>query len=390
MKITVSKEDFLEAMTPAMSAVSERNTITQLEGVLITTEGADKCVLSTYDLEKGYRTVVNAQVKEPGSYIINAAKLYRMVRTMPDATVTIFVNEKFQAKISSGNSVFSLSALPGGDFPKLPELDGDVGVTLGQGMLKKIIGQVNHAIGKESQPILTGAYFKVTEDGLRVVSCDGNRMALREKECSLKLEGKEEGFSFIVPGKTLIELMKMLSSDDEEEVALLFGRKHVIFRMNENIFFSRLIDGDYIDYRRVIPKNNNIHVTLDREELVDCLERVSLVTDDKSVGQTHGYVKCVFEGDTLKVSSASSVSAVFDELPIEKEGNDITIGFNCRFLLDALRAIDESRVKFSLATPLMSMIIEKADDAEEESDGKEEKEDSGKFLYMVCPVKMKE
>ncbi len=393
MKIAVDKELFIEALTPAMSAVSDKNTITQLEGVLFTTEGNDRCVLSTYDLEKGYRTAVKAQVREQGSFIINASKLFRMIRMMPEREVVIEVNDRCQAKISSGNSLFSLSALPGGDFPKLPDLEGEGNVEISQGLLKKMIGQIQHAVSVSDQrPVLSGAYFNLTSHGLCMVSCDGNRLAKREKDCALKV-GEGEQDSFIVPGKTLNELSKMLSPGEEEKVTLSFGRKHVIFRIGESIFFSRLIDGEYIDYRRVIPKNNGIHVELDREELIQCLERVSLVTDDKSVGQIRGYVKCVFEGDTLKVSSASSVSSVFDEMEIEKTGDDITIGFNCKFLLDALRAIEDERIRLSLATPLMSVVIERTEerpeDVENSAKGGKEKED-GRYLYMVCPVKMKE
>lgn len=395
MKIVFDREALIEAMTPAMSAVSEKNTITQLEGILFTTEGSGRCILSSYDLEKGYRCAVEARVLEQGSFIINAAKLFRMVKMMPESDVKIEVNDRFQTKISSGNSIFSLSAMPGADFPKLPDLEGENGVELPQRLLKKMLGQVQHAIALTDQrPIFSGAYFCFENDTLRIVACDGNRLALREKKCALKFDESIEELSFIVPGKTLSELTKMLSTDEEEMVKLQFGRKHVIFKMGENVFFSRLIEGKYIDYQRVIPKNNNIKAEFDREELIDCLERVSLVTEDKSIGQIRGYVKCMFEGETLKVSSASSVSSVFDELPIKKDGEDITIGFNCRFLLDALRVIEDERVRFSLATPLMSILIEKAESEEngEEEQGKdgEKKEDDGRYLYVVSPVKMKE
>ena len=160
MKITFDKEVLVEALTPAMSAVSDRNTIAAIEGILITTDGQDRVILSSYDLEKGYRTAVQAEVEEPGSFIINAGKLFRMVRMMPENEVTIEVNDKFQAKIISGNSVFALSALPGGDFPSLPDLNGDRGVSIGQGMLKKMISQVFHAIAvSDPRPIFCGAYF---------------------------------------------------------------------------------------------------------------------------------------------------------------------------------------------------------------------------------------
>lgn len=389
MKITFDKEVLVEALTPAMSAVSDRNTIAAIEGILFTTDGQDRVILSSYDLEKGYRTAVQAEVEEPGSFIINAGKLFRMVRMMPENEVTIEVNDKFQAKIISGNSVFALSALPGGDFPSLPDLNGDKGVSIGQGMLKKMISQVFHAIAvSDPRPIFCGAYFRLTPGKVRVVACDRNRLALREKDSSLSMEN-EQGVSFIVPGKTLMELQKMLSQDEEEQVVIAFGRKHVIFHMGDSLFFSRLIDGEYIDYLSVIPKGNDIKVVIDRRDLVESLERVSLVTDDKSVGQIRGHVKCVFEEGLLKVSSSSSVSSVNDEVEIEKTGKDITIAFNCKYLLDALRAISDDKVKISLSTPLLSILIEPTEKKEGEDEG-EEKKDEGKFLYMVCPVKLKE
>ena len=170
MKITFEKDLLVEAMTPAMSAVSDRNTITAIEGILFTTDSEDRVILSSYDLEKGYRTAVKARVERPGSFIINAAKLFRMVRMMPESLVTIEVNEKFQAKISSGNSVFALSALPGGDFPSLPDLNGERGVSIEQSLLKKMIGQVQHAIAvADPRPVFCGAYFRLTPNKVRIV-----------------------------------------------------------------------------------------------------------------------------------------------------------------------------------------------------------------------------
>ena len=389
MKITFDKELLVEALTPAMSAVSDRNTIAAIEGILFTTDGENRVILSSYDLEKGYRTAVSARVEEAGSFIINAGKLFRMVRMMPENKVTIEVNEKFQAKISSGNSVFALSALPGGDFPSLPDLNGEKGVSIGQAMLKRMISQVFHAIAvSDPRPVFCGAYFRLTPGKVRMVACDRNRLALREKDSALSMEN-EQGVSFIVPGKTLLELQKMLSQDEEKQVIIAFGRKHVIFHMGDSLFFSRLIDGEYIDYLSVIPKGNDIKVEIDRRDLVESLERVSLVTDDKSVGQIRGHVKCVFEDELLKVSSSSSVSSVSDEVEIKKSGKDITIAFNCKYLLDALRAISDDKVKISLSTPLMSILIEPVEKKEGEEES-EEKKDEGKFLYMVCPVKLKE
>ena len=151
-----------------------------------------------------------------------------------------------------------------------------------------------------------------------------------------------------------------------------------------------MIDGEYIDYERVIPKDQGIHVVIDRLSFIESLERASLVTDDKSLGQVRSYVKCIFEDQLLKVNSVSTVSAANDEIEIQKEGGDLTIGFNCRFLLDALRSISEEKIRLSMSTPLMSMVIEKAETTEETEEENEKSEEKGSYLYMVCPVKMKE
>lgn len=395
MKIVFDKEVLFEAMTPAMGAVCATHTIAAVEGILFTTSGNDKCILSSYDLEKGFRTVIDAQVYEKGSFIINAAKLYKMVRIVPERQVIIEVNDKFQVTVRSGNSVFSLSALPGGDFPNLPDLNGEGGFSIEMDLFKKMVSSVQHAIFTDStRPILCGAYFKITKEGLRIVSCDGNRLALREKNCSFTLDN-EDGYSFIVPGDSLLELCKMLNGEKDEKLVISFGRKHVIFHIRESIFFSRLIDGEYLDYQRVIPKSGAIHVVLDRLTLMECIERASIVGDRsaRSFGQGGGTViKCIFENDSLKLYSYSSEGSVKDEMEIEKTGDDLTIGFNARYLADALRAATGERIRLTLSTPLMSMVIQPQPEEEPEGENTEgkEKEDNGNFIYVISPMKIKE
>ena len=390
MKITFEKDILIAAVTPAMSAVSDKNTISAIEGILFTTVEGSACTLSTYDLEKGFRTTIPAQVNEGGSYIINAAKFFRIIRTMHDRYITVTVNEKNQVKIQSGKSEFSLSALPGSEFPNLPELSGEKSITLKQNVLRKTISQISHAIGTSDQrAVLGGAYFRIQGNHLQAVACDGNRLAVREKYCEMQSRGLGEGeeqnrIGFIVPGKTLSELCKMIS-DCDKDVSMTFGRKHIIFSFDDILFYSRMIDGDYIDYERVIPKEQGIHVTIDRPSFIESLERASLVTDDKSLGQVRSYVKCIFEGQMLRVNSVSTVSAANDEIEIEKEGADLTIGFNCRVLLDALRAISEDKICLSMSTPLMSIVIRNGEEPSEDKN-----EEKGDYLYMVCPVKMKE
>ncbi len=385
MKITFTKSQLETVVNDSLCAVSDKNNIPIVEGIRFRTEKNGNCSLTTYDLEKGFRAEIPCEIERPGNFVINAQKLNRIIRFMPDMYITIDVDEKSVATITSGRAKFELHALEGEGFPSLPELNGERGFTVNSGLLKKIISQVSFAIATTDQrPMLCGAYFLIKNNDLKIIACDGNRLAIREKtDCPIinnNRDGSDLELAFIVPGKTLNQLVKLM--DDEENIAIYLGRKHVIFKMSDKTFFSRLIDSDYIDYNRVIPKDRLISVVVDRLPLVSCLERASLVTEDKALGQAKSYVKCQFEDNLIKISSNSVTGSVYDEINIDKEGDDITIGFNCRLLLEALRAADGEKIKIYLNSPLMSIII---DPVKGEEDSLEEN-----FLYMVCPVKMKE
>lgn len=383
MKITFLKTQLESIVNDSMSSVSDKNTIPVVEGIRFKTESDGTCSITTYDLEKGFKAEVSCDIAEGGNYVINAQKLNRIIKYMPDQYITLTVDPTCNATITSGRSKFELHAMDGESFPSLPELSGDKGFSISGEILKKMIAQVFFAIATTDQrPVLCGALFEITDDQLKIVACDGNRLAVREKVCSLENKNKDGSslnMKFVVPGKTLSQLMRLISDDDLVNIYL--GRKHVIFALEDKTFFSRLIDGDYIDYNRVIPQQKPISVKLNRMDFVSSLERASLVTEDKALGQAKSYARCNFEGGYLKISSVSVTGSVYDEVSIEKEGDDIVIGFNCRYLLEALKAIEHNKICIWLNSPLMSIII--GPDESEKSDDEE-------YLYMVCPVKMKE
>ncbi len=383
MKITFQKNALEAVVNDSMSSVSDKNTIPVVEGIRFKTESDEICSVTTYDLEKGFKAELTCDIAEAGNYVINAQKLNRIIKYMPDQYITLTVDQNCNAVITSGRSKFELHAMDGEAFPSLPELTGDKGFSISGEILKKMVGQVFFAIATTDQrPVLCGALFEITEDQLKIVACDGNRLAVREKICTLENKNKDGStlnMSFVVPGKTLSQLIRLISDDDM--VSIYLGRKHVIFALENKTFFSRLIDGDYIDYNRVIPQTKPISVKLNRMELISSLERASLVTEDKALGQAKSYARCNFEGNYLKISSVSVTGSVYDEVAVEKEGGDIVIGFNCRYLLESLKAIDSNTIRIYLNSPLMSIII--GPDQAEKSEDEE-------YLYMVCPVKMKE
>ncbi len=403
MKLNFNKNDFDRALTPALGCVSGKNTMASLEGILLTAdEGKKECRLCAYDLEKGYTASFEAQIMRGGSYIINAQKLSAIVRAMPDGMITLEIDEKKLVHIYSGKSVFELVALDGSTFPAMPQLMGDRKFTISRGDLREMVNQTIFAIAQnDSRPALNGAYFCIKGEKILAVSCDGNRMALRERTCKLEnvvagnnvaddgtVTVNDSGIldtSFIIPGKTLNELLRLIGGNDDEPMKIQLAQRHVIFELATEedgesgaVFFSRLIDSEYIDYDRFIPKANKTFVEIDREKFLHGLEMAALFSEDKSMGQARTGVSCVFADGSLKISSAASSGRFVDEIPTQMEGDDIELGFNCRFLIDALKSCSTEAVRLSMSSPIMSMVIEPP---------KAEVSEDSRFLMLVVPMK---
>lgn len=380
MNIIFSKARFLEKLTPAMGTVSSKNTIASIEGVLIETVG-DHLRLSTYDMKKGTVSEMECdEVKKPGSVIINAARLLHILKVMPEDTVELEVDDRYNARISSGSSSFSLFALKGTDFPNLPMLTGEKGFEIEAGLLRRMIGKVIHSVGEpqESRPMLGGAFFRVEEGSFEIVSCDSFTLSVCKQICDVKDIGAVDcpSFEFIVPGHALSELLRILP-EEEEKINVYLTRKHAIFRLLDMTFFTRLIDEDYIDYNRIIPKEQTIFVTVNRERLLEGLERANLVAEDKSQSNGRSYVKLGIEDGLLTLTSTSVSGKVYDEMECLQEGEAIEIGFNCRYLINSIRAAEGEEIRLTLKSAKQSVTIEPKDKSEESS-----------YFYMVLPVRM--
>lgn len=382
MKVIFEKNILLSAIQPALSCVSNVNTIPTIKGIDLDCSEEGKCVVTSYDLEKGFRREIPCETQKCGNYIINADKLIRIVNAMPAGYITFEVDANNVTKISSGKSEFEIYALNGEDFPKLPVLTGDKGFCIQKGILKDMIAKTKFAVAQnDMRPELNGAFFKIEGSRITVVSCDGNKMAIKEQNADIKRNEDEESaldMKFIIPGKTLEKLSGFLS-DSDEEILIRLTRKYVIFRMDDMVFFSRLIENEYIEYTRFLPKSSKTFVNIDCEAFLSALERASLVTEDKTMGQSKSILRCNFEDNMLRISSVSASSKVYDEIMISKEGDDLVIGFNCSYLLAALRSADSEKLKLSLTSSLMGMTIEPA-----------EPEEGSSFTFLVLPVKIKE
>ena len=389
MKIIFNRTEISAAVAPLMCAVSGKSTLSTIEGILIEARMPDTCIMTTYDLEKGVRITVEAKVLEEGCYIINAQTFVQTLRVMDGEEVTLTVDDKLSACIFSGRSSHKMNALAGSDFPTIPDLTSDRSFIIGQSVVKKMLNQVSFAMGVNDQRVvLNGTFFKITDDALMMVACDSFKLAkvLRKTELVNKNTNGNAHleFSFIVPVKTVNELNRLLDDDEDAQMQIYLTRKQIVFIIGELTFFSRLIDGEYIDYNRIIVNNHKITIVADKRELVSALERAALVTEEKIAGSVRSHVKLNVNLDTLKISAVSSAGSTYDEIYIDHIGDDMTIAFNNRFLIDTARACDSERLVISMSSPLTSMNIEPIE-------SRTEKENCDvQELFMLLPVRTKE
>lgn len=382
MKIIFNRQEICNAVTPLMCAVSGKSTLTAIEGILIEASEDGVCTLTTFDLEKGIRLSIQAQVEEPGSYILNAQKFSQTVRVMEGESVTLTVSPTLQACIASGKSTHRMNALNGKDFPALPPLETEDGFSISQAVLKEMIGKCLYAMATNDQRVvLNGCYFKVTDGNLLAVSCDSFKMA----KCSVDVpiengnaDGSKLNHAFILPTKSVNELYRMLKDDENASVRVTKTLRNIVFHFEGLTFFSRLIDGLYIDYDRIIVKAHKITVKADRDRLIAALDRAALVTEEKVAGSVRAHVRLELADQLLKISATSTLGETYDEVPVEQDGPDLVIAFNNRFLIESLRACSAETVKISLSSALTSINIEPADEEEIHE------------LFMLLPVRMKE
>ena len=383
MKIVFRRDVISAAVAPLMSGVSTKMTLAATEGILIEASLPNVCVMTTYDIEKGVRITIEADVIEAGAAIVSASKFNQIVRVM-DGDITLTVDDRNCATIVSGRSSHTMTALPAKDFPEIPRLTSAQGFVAPQRVVRSMMAKCLYAMGVNDQrPVLNGLFFAVKGGKLHLVSCDSFKMATCATEADnygLESNLAVEDTRFILPNKSVGELYKLLSDKDEEAVVTVYtSRKNIIFVMGELTFFSKLIEGEYIDYNRIILRNHRITVFADRETVISALEHAALITEEKVAGSVRSHVRLEVQGNILKISATSGTGSSYDEVAIGHEGDDLVIAFNNRYLIDSLRACAADRIKLSMSSPLSSINIEPSDDDTDAED-----------LFMLLPVRMKD
>ncbi len=365
MKFRVQKNDIVDAVSDVQRAVSVKSTYPALECFLVEAESGG-ITLSAYDTELGITTVIPAFVEEPGRTALPARIFSDIVRRTPSDDITVTVDEKEAATIESGHSRFSVIGVRAEDFPELPRVSEGTSFSLPSNLLKSMLRQTLFAIGNENvKPIMQGSLFKLEEGLLNVVSIDGFRLAVRTEHVDFK-----ESMEFVVPGKTLGEVLKLLG-DTDDGVSINVGRKHILFTIGSYTVISSLLSGSFIDYESTIPGDHKTEANVKTREFIESVERVSLIITDR----VRTPVRCMFEENSIRLSSNTVMGRASDQVEIEMTGDPIEIGFNNRYLLEALRNTECDEIHLELNTPISPLVI-----TPKEGDS---------FLFLVLPVRLR-
>lgn len=371
MKATFDKQKLLAALTPAASISQTKNTLVSVDGLLfecppdpkfgdVDDSSPNLCRISAFDLEKGLRTSVECEVEEQGLFVINTVKILQIIRAMPDGNITIAIDDKCRVRITGGQSSFDITATPGEEFPTMPMFVGERVYQIPQYLIKQMIGRTVYAVAQNDQrAAFNGAFFKIKNGELTVVGCDGNRLAAAK--CTLPNSDGAADAQMLIPGKFLGELMKMLR-DTEDELTMILGRKHIIFKIDSIYFFTRMLEMEYIDYEKLLPVSYKTEVYVSADDLRSAVDRASIVTEDKLGGSGKSPIKLDIMDNAVTLSSVSSGGSVHERVPAAIGGADISIGFNCRYLLDALRAVptDCETLRIRLNDAVKGIMIEPA------------------------------
>lgn len=373
MKFTCSSQILSEACANVQRATSTKSTnLPTIEGILIKAEN-DRVLLTGYDLEMGIITSVEGRVAETGSIILNAKILCDILRNVPDEFVTIESDERLICKIKSGDSEFSITGFSEADYPELPSVSGGFPIVVNSEILKDMVKKTIIATAENSDKAIlyTGVRFEVTKGNIRLVAVDGYKLAIRNEK--IDYEGEEK--TFIIPRKTLNEVIK-LAGDDESTVAMVVASRYIMFECGRYVIISRLLEGDFLNYKSAIPTTAKTEVKVNTRKLISSIERTSLIITER----VKSFVRCIFDSESIRISSTTALGTANDRILADIQGERVEIGFNNKYLLDVLKVCDIDEVTLRLNGPTSPIIIVPEDDGSLIYERN--------FLFMVLPVRM--
>lgn len=355
------------AINLASRAIAQKSSIPALEGLLLHAD--HQLTVSGYNMQTGIRTKVSANVTEGGDIVLNAKLFGDIIRKMPDDVVTFSADNKMLVHLSCGDAYFDILGLSAADYPELPFVEDDFSVSIQEKKLRAMIEETAFAVStNESRPVHTGALFEINEKGLTMVAVDGFRLAVRREPLE-KIDGG--AFSFVAPGAALNEV-KNICGDVENLACVTLGKRHILFEVGETELICRRLEGEFLDYNNAIPRKNPISVVADTKTLIQSIDRVSVVISEKLKSP----VRCIFQQDKVLLSAKTGNGEAKDICRITGDGENLEIGFNNRYLMEALRYAPADTVKIELNTGVSPAVIVPVEGEEN-------------FLYMVLPVRLK-
>ena len=367
MRFTCEKNMLVQGLNIAGRTVAQKSSLSVIEGILC--RAGMSVSLTGYNMETAITYDVEADVTDHGSCILPAKLFGDIIRRLPEGPVTVVVDENYKVSIRAGYASFTISAESAEDYPELPDVNSGRGIRIPQSALKELIGGTIFAVSEnQGRPIHTGVKFEVANDAISAIAVDGFRLARRTFHPAVPTERE---LSFVVPAAGLKEVEKILTDTDEDAIFTL-GPKHILFEVGNATLVCRLLEGDFLDWRKVVPTNCPIKLVAHVSDLASSIERVGLIVSEKYKSP----VRCVFSNQVLQMRTNTTIGAAEDRCAIAGDGKELEIGFNVRYLADALRVIPSEEVVLELTNGLSPIVLTPA----------EEKYD---YSYMVLPVRIK-
>lgn len=363
MKIICKKSDLVKGVSIVSKAVPSKTTMPILECILIDAT-TNIIKFTANDMELGIETVVDGEISEKGLIAIDAKIFFEIVRKLPDNDVVIETQSNFQTLIKCEKAKFNIVGKSGEEFSYLPYIEREEPVELSQFTLKEIIRQTIFTISDhDSNKLMTGELFEIKDGILKVVALDGHRISIRKVE----LSNNDASRKVIVPGKTLIEVSKILSGEAENKVNIYFTSNHIVFEFDQTVVVSRLIEGEYFKIDQMLSSDYETKVTVNKRELLSCIDRATLLVKESDKKP----IIINIEDESMELKIQSQLGSMNEDIFITKEGKDLLIGFNPKFLIDALRVIEDEEIDIYLTNAKAPCFI------------RDEKES---YIYLILPV----
>ena len=371
MKFICEREKLLKAINSVVKGVASKTTMPILEGILIQTND-NEIKLTTYDLEIGIEYIIESTIEEQGSTVVNALMFSEIIRKLPDTEISVTLNENNLLVIECEGSLYKLATMNPEEFPELPKINIENSVDLDQKTLKNMVRKTIFAVSmEENRPVFTGCLFEIVNNKINVVAVDGFRLAwsssFLEKQCN--------DFKAVIPGKTLNEVNKIVT-DSFESIKIGVSKNQALFQMENCKIVTRLLDGEFLNYSSVIPKNWETRIRVNKRDLQECFERISLISASIAEKEKKYPVKTKIEVGKITISCTNQTGDAKEELYLETQGKELEAGFNPKYFLDALKVIDDEEIFIDFGTSVSPSVIRPI-----------ENED---YTYMILPIRMKD